>query len=59
MVLGAHNFPVAPPSVLPHLVTAFETVRAHKVPATPTSVGKVIYKVDDISFLMRAPESRP
>jgi glyoxylase-like metal-dependent hydrolase (beta-lactamase superfamily II) len=59
MVLGAHNFPVAPPSVLPHLVTAFEAVRAHKVPATPTSVGKVIYKVDDISFLTRAPESRP
>jgi glyoxylase-like metal-dependent hydrolase (beta-lactamase superfamily II) len=59
MVLGAHNFPIAPPSVLPHLVTAFETVRAHKVPATPTSVGKVIYKVDDISFLMHAPESKP
>jgi glyoxylase-like metal-dependent hydrolase (beta-lactamase superfamily II) len=56
MVLGAHNFPVAPPSVLPHLVTAFETVLAHKAPATPTSVGKVIYKVDDISFLMHAPE---
>ena len=59
MVLGAHNFPVAPPSVLPHLVTAFETVRAHKVPATPTSFGKVIYKVDDVSFLMHAPESKP
>ena len=59
MVLGAHNFPVAPPSVLPHLVTAFETVRAHKVPATPTSDGKVIYRVDDISFLMHAPEARP
>ena len=59
MVLGAHNFPVAPPSVLPHLATAFETVRAHKVPATPTSFGKVIYKVDDVSFLMHAPESKP
>ena len=59
MVLGAHNFPVAPPSVLPHLVTAFETVRTNKIPATPTSVGKVIYKVDDISFLMHAPESSP
>jgi glyoxylase-like metal-dependent hydrolase (beta-lactamase superfamily II) len=59
MVLGAHNFPVAPPSVLPDLVTAFEAVRADKVSATPTSVGKVIYKVDDISFLMHAPESRP
>ena len=58
MVLGAHNFPVAPPSVLPDLVTAFETVHADKVSVTPTSVGKVIYKVDNISFLMRAP-SRP
>jgi glyoxylase-like metal-dependent hydrolase (beta-lactamase superfamily II) len=57
MVLGAHNCPVAPPSVLPHLVAAFEMV--HSVPATPISVGKVIYKVDDISFLMHAPEPRP
>jgi hypothetical protein len=59
MVLGAHNFPVAPPSALPDLVTAFETVRADKVSATPTSVGKVIYKVDNISFLMHGPASRP
>jgi glyoxylase-like metal-dependent hydrolase (beta-lactamase superfamily II) len=59
MVLGAHNFPVASPSVLSHLLTAFEAVRAHAVPATPTSAGKVIYKVGDISFLMLAPESRP
>src|SRR6202521_1066448 len=29
-VLGAHNVPVAPPSVLPRLVTAFEAVRAGK-----------------------------
>jgi glyoxylase-like metal-dependent hydrolase (beta-lactamase superfamily II) len=56
MVLGAHNVPVAPPSVLPRLVTAFESVRDHKVPATPASEGRVIYKVDGFSFLMRAPE---
>lgn len=56
-VLGAHNVPVAPPSVLPRLVAAFESVRAGKVPATAESPGKVIYKVDDISFLMRTPES--
>ena len=57
MVLGAHNIPVAPPSVLSHLVTAFEAVRSGKIPATPASSGKVIYKVDDISFLMQATKS--
>lgn len=55
LVLGAHNVPVAPPSVLPRLVAAFDAVRAGKVAPTPTSPGKVLYKVDDISFLMRAP----
>jgi glyoxylase-like metal-dependent hydrolase (beta-lactamase superfamily II) len=59
MVLGAHNVPVAPPSVLPQLVAAFEIARDHKVPATPISDSKVIYKVGDISFLMHAPESKP
>jgi len=59
MVLGAHNVPVAPPSVLPRLVTAFDAVRGGKIPATPASPGRVIYKVDDISFLMRPIESRP
>ncbi len=55
MVLGAHNIPVASPSVLPRLVAAFDAVRAGKVKSTPESPGKVLYKVDDISFLMRAP----
>jgi len=32
IVLGAHNIPVAEPSVLPRLVTTFESVRAGKVP---------------------------
>ncbi|MGC1296650.1 MAG: MBL fold metallo-hydrolase [Alloacidobacterium sp.] len=59
MVLGAHNFPVAPPSVLPQLVTAFETVRAHRVHGTPISDGRVIYKVGNISFLMHVTESKP
>lgn len=53
IVLGAHNIPVAPPSVLPRLVTAFEQVRAGKVPATPDSPGKVIYRSGGFSFLMR------
>lgn len=58
LVLGAHNIPVAPPSVLPHLVSTFEAVRAGKIPATPVSSGQVVYKVDDISFLMRGAEAR-
>jgi glyoxylase-like metal-dependent hydrolase (beta-lactamase superfamily II) len=56
MVLGAHNIPVATPSVLLRLVTAFEAVRAGKISPTPASPGEVIYKVDDISFRMRAAE---
>jgi glyoxylase-like metal-dependent hydrolase (beta-lactamase superfamily II) len=55
LVLGAHNVPVAPSSVLPRLVAAFDAVRAGKVTPTPESPGKVIYKVDGFSFLMRAP----
>jgi glyoxylase-like metal-dependent hydrolase (beta-lactamase superfamily II) len=57
-VLGAHNIPVAPPSVFPHLITAFEAVRAGKVTATPGDPGQVIYKIDGFSFRMRARESR-
>jgi glyoxylase-like metal-dependent hydrolase (beta-lactamase superfamily II) len=55
LVLGAHNIPAASPAVLPRLVAAFDAVRAGKISATPDSPGKVLYKVDDISFLMRAP----
>ena len=59
LVLGAHNVPVAPPSVLPSLVTAFEQVRAGKVPATPDSAGKVIYHAGGFSFLMRPVKPNP
>jgi glyoxylase-like metal-dependent hydrolase (beta-lactamase superfamily II) len=59
MVLGAHNIPVAPPSVLPQLVTAFDVVRSGKIRAIPDSPGKVTYKVDNISFLIHAGESKP
>jgi glyoxylase-like metal-dependent hydrolase (beta-lactamase superfamily II) len=55
LVLGAHNVPVAPPSVLPRLVAAFDKVRSGKVPPTPDSPGHVTYKVDGFSFLMRSP----
>jgi glyoxylase-like metal-dependent hydrolase (beta-lactamase superfamily II) len=57
-VLGAHNVPVAHPSVLPRLVTAFEAVRAGKIPATQASGDNVLYRVDDISFLMGRAEAK-
>jgi glyoxylase-like metal-dependent hydrolase (beta-lactamase superfamily II) len=52
LVLGAHNVPVAQPSVLPRLVVAFEKVRDGKVQSSPDSTDRVIYKVDGFSFLM-------
>jgi glyoxylase-like metal-dependent hydrolase (beta-lactamase superfamily II) len=58
VVLGAHNIPVAQPSVLARLVAAFDVVRAGKVAPTPTEAGKVLYRVGNISFLMRAPVAR-
>jgi len=58
-VLGAHNIPVAQPGVLPRLVVAFDAVRSGKILASPESSGKVLYKVGDISFLMRAPAPKP
>jgi glyoxylase-like metal-dependent hydrolase (beta-lactamase superfamily II) len=59
LVLGAHNVPVASPTVLPRLVAAFDAVRAGKLEPTPApdSPGKVIDKVDGFSFLMRAPNA--
>ena len=54
LVLGAHNIPAASPAVLPRLVAAFDAVRAGRISATPDSPGTVLYKVDDISFLMRS-----
>jgi glyoxylase-like metal-dependent hydrolase (beta-lactamase superfamily II) len=55
LVLGAHNVPVAPPSVLEDLADALEKVQAGQVLPKPAGVGKVIYQVGDISFLMRPP----
>ncbi len=59
VVMGAHNIPVASPTLLPKLVAAFDAVRAGKVQPLPDSPGKVLYKVDDISFLMRAAPGGP
>lgn len=55
LVLGAHNVPVASASVLPRLVSAFDAVRTGKVAGTPAPGGKVLYSVNGITFLMRAP----
>ena len=54
LVLGAHNIPVASPAVLGQLVSAFDRVQSGKTSPEPDSPGKVLYKVDGISFLMRA-----
>jgi glyoxylase-like metal-dependent hydrolase (beta-lactamase superfamily II) len=53
LVLGAHNVPVAPPSVLPKLVAAIEAVRAGKVAGKPLGGGKARYQAGEISFLLR------
>jgi glyoxylase-like metal-dependent hydrolase (beta-lactamase superfamily II) len=55
LVIGAHNIPVASPTVLPRLVVAFDAVRAGKIKPLSDSPGKVLYQVGDISFLMRDP----
>jgi glyoxylase-like metal-dependent hydrolase (beta-lactamase superfamily II) len=54
MVLGAHNVPVADPSVLPKLVDAIEAVRAGKGDTKPAGDGKVLRTYDGFSFLMKA-----
>jgi glyoxylase-like metal-dependent hydrolase (beta-lactamase superfamily II) len=54
LVLGAHNVPVAQPSVLPGLVSAIQAVRAGQGEVKPAGDGKAIHTVDGFSFLMRA-----
>jgi glyoxylase-like metal-dependent hydrolase (beta-lactamase superfamily II) len=54
LVLGAHNVPVASPSVLPRLVEAIEAVRAGKGTSKPGGTGREIRSIDGFSFLMRA-----
>jgi glyoxylase-like metal-dependent hydrolase (beta-lactamase superfamily II) len=54
LVLGAHNVPVAQPSVLPRLVAAIEAVRAGKGDVRPEGEGKALHTIDGITFLMSA-----
>jgi glyoxylase-like metal-dependent hydrolase (beta-lactamase superfamily II) len=53
-VLGQHNVPVAPPSVLPNLVTAFAALQAGKGVCKPAGEGKRLCQVGDFSFLLHA-----
>ena len=55
LVLGAHNVPVAEPSVLPRLVAAFAKARAGDAPVVRESSGIIIYSVDGFKFRMSAP----
>lgn len=54
LVLGAHNVPVAQPSVLAGLVNAIQAVRAGQGEVKPAGDGKAIHTVDGFSFLMPA-----
>jgi glyoxylase-like metal-dependent hydrolase (beta-lactamase superfamily II) len=56
LVLGQHNVPVAPPSVLPRLVVAIQAVRAGQGTVKPDSPGKAVHSLDGFSFLLRAPQ---
>jgi len=55
LVLGAHNIPVAKPSVLPELVAAIEAVRAGQGTVKPAEKGKALHEISGFTFLMAAP----
>jgi glyoxylase-like metal-dependent hydrolase (beta-lactamase superfamily II) len=52
-VLGAHNIPAAPPSVLPNLVSAFADLQAGKATCVPDDPGKRRCTVGHYTFLLR------
>ena len=53
-VIGQHNVPVAPPSVLPNLVNAFAALQAGKGACKPAGEGKRLCQVDAFSFLLHS-----
>ena len=55
LVLGAHNVPVAQPSVLPQLDAAIRSILAGKVQPKSVTGDQAIYQVGEISFRMRNP----
>jgi glyoxylase-like metal-dependent hydrolase (beta-lactamase superfamily II) len=56
LVLGSHNLPVAPASVLPRLVKAFDQVRGGRVTGAVDPLGRNTYSIDGFSFLMSSPK---
>jgi len=54
VVIGAHNVPVAPPSVLPALVSAFADLRSGKATCEPQGPGKQLCTAGQFQFLIRA-----
>ena len=54
LVLGAHNIPVAQPSVLPALVEAIQAVRSGQGEVKPEGKGKAVHKFGGFSFLLAA-----
>jgi glyoxylase-like metal-dependent hydrolase (beta-lactamase superfamily II) len=54
LVLGAHNVPVAQPSVLAELLTAFQAVREGQGTVKPAGEGKEIHTLNGFSFLLPA-----
>jgi glyoxylase-like metal-dependent hydrolase (beta-lactamase superfamily II) len=54
LVLGAHNVPVAPPTVLSGLAHAFTDLRAGKAECKPDKPGRQVCTVRNFSFLVRA-----
>ena len=53
LVLGAHNIPVAPPSVLPELVQAFADLPTGKASCKSDKPGRQVCTVGKFSFLLR------
>jgi glyoxylase-like metal-dependent hydrolase (beta-lactamase superfamily II) len=54
LVLGAHNIPVAEPSVLPKLVEAIQAVRAGQGEVKPADAGKELRSLNGFTFLLAA-----
>jgi len=55
LVLGAHNIPIASPTVLPGLVQAFADFRAGKATCKPDQPGRQVCTAGKFSFLVNAP----
>jgi glyoxylase-like metal-dependent hydrolase (beta-lactamase superfamily II) len=53
-VLGQHNVPVAPPSVLGNLVNAFAALQAGKGVCKPAGKGQRLCQVGEFSFLLHS-----